>query len=211
MEDSDQNVTLANSNSFARWLCSPAVWLPFAVAGGVAAAWRLQRPMVDQTERVHIRAHPEAVWTYISDFENHWEPSNPEHNGTRVLDDPKEPLRDGLRFTQTEDVGGITGTLQAVVHDVLPERKFSWTAEATYRLVGLSVTVKEGGMIELTPTAEGTALSHRVWSQFPQSLAGTIGGLFLVAFGEIESDAAEHTRVELEYFKRQIEKQSTKR
>jgi hypothetical protein len=152
-----------------------------------------------------------VVWAYISDFENHWEPSNSAHNGTRVLDDPKEPLRDGLRFTQTEDVGGITGTLQAVVHDVLPERQFSWTAEATYRLAGLPVTVEEGGTVELTPTAEGTALSHRVWSQFPRSLAGTIGGLFLVAFGGIENDAAEHTRVELEYFKREIEKQSTKR
>ena len=93
-----------------------SVAVPVALTGTIAASVRRTRSrLVDNTERVRIDAPPEAVWTYISDFENHWGPSNPEHAGTHVPSEPKMPLRDGLRFVQHERAGEFMGTPDATL------------------------------------------------------------------------------------------------
>lgn len=93
--------------------------------------------MIDVTANVHAEATATEAWELISDFEGEWEPSNPEHKGTEVLTEPKQPLRDGLRWWQREGVGPLTGELTATVHDTRPGRAFSWTGEAIYKPFGM--------------------------------------------------------------------------
>lgn len=48
--------------------------------------------MIEVTNSVDVNASREAAWDLISDFEGVWEPSNPAHQGTKVLDEPKQQL-----------------------------------------------------------------------------------------------------------------------
>lgn len=65
---------------------------------------------IDTTQAVEVKANSETIWAHIQDFEGFWERFNPDaHAGTRVLSTPKQPLRNGLRFYQTEQVRGRHG------------------------------------------------------------------------------------------------------
>lgn len=167
---------------------------------------------IDVTESVDIHAPAEQIWEFISDFEGNWEDSNPEHDGTLVLSDPKYPLRNGLRFWQRERVGGIVGELNAEIHDVEPNRKFRWDADVVYRLWGLQISFTEGGTFRIEPTSkrETVHVSHRVWGDLPNSIPGRMLSWLLVNFFDIDRAAAHHTLVELEYFKSQIESNRSK-
>ena len=125
-----------------------------------------------------------------------------------MLSDPKAPLRDGLRFRQEEYVGGLRGVLEAELFDVYPQERFGWRAETDYTLWGLPVaTVEEGGIfrIEESRQGDGFRVSHRVWGDFPDTFYGRVLSWVSVALLDMESDAERHTRVELEYFERQLE------
>lgn len=163
---------------------------------------------IDVTESVNIHASAEQIWEFASDFERNWEDSNPEHDGTRVLSDPKYPLRDGLRFWQRERVGGIVGELNAELYDVEPNRKFRWYPDVVYKLWGLKLRFPEGGTFRIEPTSEPDVVrvSHHVWGDLPDSILIRVLGWLLINLFDIDRAAAQHTRMELEYFKSQIER-----
>lgn len=172
----------------------------------VALAAR-RRFTIDETESVTVRAAAEDVWAFISDFEGNWEDSNPEHDGTRVLTDPKRPLRDGLRFWQRERVGGIVGEFEAELYDVEPNRKFRWRGDVTYSVWGANISFPEGGTFRVEPTSDPDAVrvSHRIWGRLPGGPSGRVLSWILVNLFDIDRAAARHTLVELEYFKSHIE------
>lgn len=180
-----------------------------ARAVGVAGVvWTLlhKRMTIDTTHSIVIDADPSTVWEYVTDLEGHFEDSNPDHAGTWVLSAAKEPLRDGLRFRQRERVAGVTGELDAVVRDVEPTRRFTWHAEASYRLVGLRIRVAEEGTLRVDPVSETSSrLSHRVTGRFPDNPLGRVVGWIFVNVLDADLDAEEHTHRELRYFKRVIE------
>lgn len=53
----------------------------------------------------------EAAWDLLSDFEGVWEDSNPAHRGTKVLSEPKRPLRDGPQWCHLKQEERILGLL----------------------------------------------------------------------------------------------------
>lgn len=61
--------------------------------------------MIKVTNSVFVDTTREKAWDLISDFEGVWEPSNPAHRGTKVLDEPKRPIRDGLRWWRPGKAG----------------------------------------------------------------------------------------------------------
>ncbi|AUV84317.1 hypothetical protein C2R22_22445 (plasmid) [Salinigranum rubrum] len=163
--------------------------------------------MIEASAAVRIDASPATVWSFLEEFETLWEKSNPDHDGTWVVMDPKKPLRDGLRFYQREWVGPVKGIIKADLRDVVEERRFSWIGTCTYTLppFPLAFTVEEGGTIQLEPTDGQTRLSHRVWARVPPTILGRVLQGVLPILGDIEQEAYEHTLVELEYFKDVIE------
>ncbi|WP_440991493.1 SRPBCC family protein [Haloarchaeobius baliensis] len=166
--------------------------------------------MIEASAAVRIDASPGTVWSYLEEFETLWEESNPDHDGTWVVMDPKKPLRDGLRFYQREFVGPVKGLIKADLRDVVTEERFSWIGTCTYTLppIPFAFTVEEGGTMKLEGTDEQTRLSHRVWARIPPTVLGAVAETGLALFGDIEQEAYEHTLVELEYFKEVIEKDS---
>ena len=58
--------------------------------------------MIEVSNSVDVDTTREAAWDLLSDFEGVWEDSNPAHRGTKVLSEPKRPLRDGLQWWQRE-------------------------------------------------------------------------------------------------------------
>ena len=163
--------------------------------------------MIEASAAVRINASPATIWSYLEGFETLWEESNPDHDGTWVVMDPKKPLRDGLRFYQREFVGPIKGMIKADLRDVVTEDRFSWIGTCTYTLppLPLAFTVEEGGTMELEQTDGKTRLSHRVWARIPPTVLGKVAEKGLSLFGDLEREAYEHTLVELEYFKEIIE------
>lgn len=152
-------------------------------------------------DEVLVRAGRKEAWELLSDFEGVWEPSNPAHRGTKVLDEPKTPIRGGLRWWQREKVGHLTGEFTATVHDVDPGRRFSWTALATYRVLGFSLLVDEGGRFEILDAEEGIRLRHALWGR-PRSRAVRFLARHVLS---MERAMSKHNRVELEYFRTCLE------
>lgn len=174
------------------------------VAIALVVLGRLVPQSVDVSASVVIDAPREAIWQLASDFEGAFEDSNPSHRGTIVLSEPKEPLRDGLRFRQEEYVGGLRGVLRGEVFDVYPGERFRWRAVTDYSLGGAPIaTVEEGGdfRIEATRTGEGVRVSHRVWGVFPDTPYGRTLGWVATSLLGMEASAERHTRTELEYFR----------
>lgn len=165
---------------------------------------------IDTTQTVHIRSSPEQVWQYASDFEGAFERSNSAHAGTEILSDPEQPFRDRHRFLQHEYVGGILGRLDGMVFDVIPAERFRWKAEGTYCLMGTDVIqLKEGGdfRIEQVNYSDEVLVSHRVYGKFPDTFWGRSLSWLMTSLWSLEQDAAKHTKVELEFFKQQLESQ----
>ena len=163
--------------------------------------------MIEASAAVRIDASAATVWSHLEEFETLWEHSNPDHDGTWVVIDPKKPLRNGLRFYQREWVGPVKGIIKANLRDVVEEQRFSWIGTCTYTLPPLPVAfiVEEGGTMQLEQTDGSTRLSHRVWARVPPTVLGKVTERALALFGDIEREAYEHTLVELEYFKDVIE------
>jgi|GEM_PF-520340 hypothetical protein len=163
---------------------------------------------VDVTESVVVDAPRTEIWGAVTDFEGIFHRANDAHILTEITSLPGTGFVDGLRFLQVETVGGIKGVLDGRVYDVFPPTRYRWSAETTYSLLGIDIVdVFEGGnlRIERTRSEKGWRLSHRVYGVFPDSSKGRALSWFMSAFMDIESDAAQHTRVELEYVKRELE------
>lgn len=160
--------------------------------------------MIEVSNSVDVDATREAAWDLISDFEGVWEPSNPAHCGTKVLDKPKRPIRDGLRWWQREKVGPLTGEFTAMVHGTRPGHAFSWSTTATYRLACIPIKVDEGGTFEILENKAGVTLRHYLWGKLPNRALEWFARFIL----REEKAMAEHNLTELRYFKRKLEDSS---
>ncbi|MFC4257720.1 hypothetical protein ACFOZ5_01605 [Marinobacter lacisalsi] len=167
---------------------------------------------VDVTESVVIDGNREEIWRAVTDFEGSFHESNTAHLSTTITSEPSAPFREGLTFTQVETVGGYRGALDGRVYDVYPKDRYRWSADTTYRVLGIDLLeIQEGGdlRIEATRTGPGLRLSHRVYGQFPDTIGGRMASWFMSALLDIEADAAHHTLVELNYIKNEVESDDT--
>jgi len=97
--------------------------------------------MIQDQQSTLIEAPPEVVWKTISDFENSYVF---EHEDVEILSDDKT-LRDGLRFTEKERIGGILASVEAEVFDVVPNSRYSFRGHADYHFSGLKIPIEQGG------------------------------------------------------------------
>jgi len=162
--------------------------------------------MLKVSTSVHVKnATREEAWDLLSDFEGVWENSNPAHRGTKVLSEPKRPLRDGLRWWQREKVGPVQGEFVATLHNVVSEQEFSWTAIATYRLLGITFTIDEGGYFVIEERDSGIALRHDLWGKFGNTIKDRILQWIAVHVFRERHAMASHNLTELRYFKHCLE------
>lgn len=70
----------------------------------------------------------------------------------------------------------------------------------------MEIPVDEGGTFRIEETHyQGYRVSHRIYGNFNDSFGDrTLSWLMVSCFGMLQN-AAEHTKVELEYFKKQLE------
>lgn len=182
------------------------IGIPLLILGVLLFGISRQQLPVDTTQSVIIEADREDIWEIAIDFEGAFENSNPAHRGTEILSEPKQPFRDSLRFYQKEKVGGITAELDGTVYDVNESRSFRWKAKTIYYFLGMEIPVDERGTFRIEETTDkGYRVSHRIYGNFKDTFGGrTLSWLMVSCFGMLQS-AAEHTLVELEYFKEQLE------
>jgi len=157
--------------------------------------------MIKDRQSIIIEATPEVVWRTISDFENSYVF---EHENVRILSDNKT-LRNGLRFTEKEKIGGILASVEAEVFDVVPNSKYSFKGDAKYHFMGLKIPVKQGGTFEIHAREDHSELTMEVWGQFQNNLLGKLAEFFSKQFLNIEAAVAKHDAGELQDFKRVIE------
>ena len=158
------------------------------------------------TESIVIRAPIKVVWDFTTNLKN-WKDSNPDHLGTVVLSERRD-FHSGLRFRDREKVGGYLGEKLGRFYDVVPGRSWKWECDARYKnsLGWTLIRIQEGGVFSLKPTKEGVLVSHTVYGKFPSSAYGRfLNWLFhgLLNGGE---DVRKHTKIELVFFKKEIEK-----
>lgn len=182
------------------------IGIPLLVLALLIVGISRQNLPVDTTQAVFIDASREAIWQMASDFEGAFEDSNPAHKGTEILSEPKQPFRDSLRFSQKKMVGGITAELDGIVYDLNDKQSFRWKAKTVYHFLGMKIPVDKGGTFRIEETNQnGYRVSHRGYGNFNDSFGGrTLSWLMVSCFGMLQS-AAEHTIVELEYFKEKLE------
>ena len=161
--------------------------------------------MFDFTEAILIDAPKEAVWQVIRDVDRWWLASNAEHESLERLDE--RPVTEvGARLRIREKIGGIPGEAVGTITSVEPDSAVTWEAEATYRWLGIKLTVDEGVTWRVQRKGnEKSLLSARVWATFPRGPLGRLAALIFVHLLNGEEKDREHARTELRYLKRVIE------
>jgi hypothetical protein len=157
------------------------------------------------TEAILIDAPQEAVWRVIRDVDGWWLASNAEHESLERLD--SRPVTEvGAKLRIREKIGGIPGEAVGTITSVEPDSAVTWEAEATYRWLGMKLTVDEGVTWRVQPQGnEKSLLSARVWAAFPQGPLGRLAAIGFVHLFNGEEKDREHARTELRYLKRVIE------
>ncbi len=160
--------------------------------------------MFEFTESIVIDESPERVWGVMRDVDKWWLPSNPEHISLEHLDD-RPATEVGARLRIREKVAGIPAEAVGTITAVEPGSAVTWDADATYRLLGLSVKIREGVTWRIEPEASSSVVSAHVWARFPSGIYGKAAAfLFTHLLNGIAKDR-EHARTELRYLKRIIE------
>lgn len=161
--------------------------------------------MFEFVESILIEAPHQKVWEVLSDIDNWWLASNPEHEVLEHLD-ARPATEVGARLRIRESIGGILGDAVGTITAVAPGSAVTWEAEATYRWLGVPVTVNEGVTWRVQPRGDAaTLVSARVWAAFPAGMLGRLAGF---AFTRVLNGVAKdrkHARTELQYLKRSIE------
>ena len=86
-------------------------------------------------ESILIEAPHERVWAVLSDVDNWWLASNPEHELLEHLD-ARPATEVGSRLRIRERIGGIPGEAVGTITAVAPGSAVTWEAEARLSLVG---------------------------------------------------------------------------
>jgi uncharacterized protein YndB with AHSA1/START domain len=159
----------------------------------------------DFTEEILIDAPQEAVWRVIRDVDGWWLASNAEHESLERLD--SRPVTEvGAKLRIREKIGGIPGKAVGTITSVEPDSAVTWEAEATYRWLGIKVTVDEGVTWRVQPQGNAKSLlSARVWATSPRGALGRLAAIAFVHLLNGEQKDREHARTELRYLKRVIE------
>jgi hypothetical protein len=160
----------------------------------------------DHVETIMIHADTKMIWDYITDYERTWMPSNPEHISHTTVNNDKR-FRDSSSSYTVEHVGRAIARMIAVLSDVVPYERWTWSARAMYSgFMGLSLRVNEVGNFHIQPTPKGSRITHRIRVWFPDTLKGRMANFLYNTVGSSRAAGIRHTRVELEYYKEQIEK-----
>ena len=151
-----------------------------------------------------IKASPEAIWEYASDFEGHWTHG---HEGVKVVSEEKD-LKDGLVYEEEERIGRLFVETRAEIYDVIPNRQFKWKGRAVYHFLGLTVPIVQGGTFLLEPMEGGTKASHNVWGDFSNTRWGSFIKWFAFNILNIERSVYKQAFGELQEFKDGVEQES---
>lgn len=164
--------------------------------------------MIEVEASVEIDGEPERVWDYMVRFDNWWLASNPdEHIELSVIDQGE--ITKGTRFVLKERIAGIRGEAIITIRDLQRPERLEWASlGAKYKLLGISIDVREGGVFKLLKTENGCVLSHRVWGRL-NGLGGAIAERFFKSVLKGERKDYEHTARELRFIKREVERGST--
>lgn len=162
--------------------------------------------MMTLTESVHVNANAEAAWKLISNFEETWLNSNPDHLEIMLLSKYGRDIRDGFAWWQREKVGSATVEYIAKLEDVTKEKAYSWSTVANYDICRMNFKLEMGGTFLIEEVEKGFTLRHDFWI-FNH---GTVKGLFfrwfvLNLFGHKRA-ISKHYRTELNYYKDKLEK-----
>ncbi len=161
--------------------------------------------MFDFTESIVIDAPPAQAWEVMREVDQWWLPSNPEHASLEHLDD--RPVTEvGARLRIREKVAGIPAEAVGTITEVSEGSAVTWDADATYRLLGVSIAIGEGVTWRIEPhAAASSVVSAHVWARFPPGIFGRlVAFVFVRLLNGIEKDR-EHARTELRYLKRTVE------
>jgi len=161
--------------------------------------------MLEITSEMEVEASRQDAWELISDFEGVWEASNPSHRGTKVLSEPKQPIREGLQWWQRERLGPLLGEFTATVREVIPGHCFRWVANAEYFICKLTIPIREGGTFTIEPTDAGCLLRHNLWGEFPKGVHGRLLEWSARHLLNCERAMEQHNLVELDYFRQRLE------
>lgn len=160
--------------------------------------------MLDFTESIDIDAPADHVWEVLSDIDQWWLQSNPEHISLRHLDD-KPATEVGARLRIEERIGGIPGEAVGTITAVEPRTAVTWEAEARYRWFGIPVRLTEGVTWRLRSAGSTTTVSAHVWASRPRGVFGSLTALLFVRVLGGEAKDRAHTRTELRHLKRILE------
>lgn len=153
---------------------------------------------------VDIDADRQKVWDYLIDLENWWAKSNPEHESLEILS-PEHKLGKGSRLRVKEKIAGVPGVAEGDIVEWEQGSKVTWSADARYRLPGLTKQVKEGVTWWMQGDGDTTKLGADVWASFPGASGPFVEWFFKHVLSGVERDR-EHALTELRYIKANLEK-----
>jgi ligand-binding SRPBCC domain-containing protein len=155
--------------------------------------------------KIMIDAPTDVVWNYLIDVDNWWLQSNPEHIGLEIQSD-EQAIRQGTRMLIRERIAGIPGEALGEISEFDEHEKLTWKSnQATYRVLGVHFSVKEGVTWELEPLNHGTQLSAHVWAYFPDGLPGMMLEWWFKHVMDGISKDYQHAMTELRFVKAHIE------
>jgi uncharacterized protein YndB with AHSA1/START domain len=103
--------------------------------------------MIVVEERVRLPAPADRVWSWFANLDSHYRDWHPEHLAWRTL--RGEPLTEGAVVFVDEWLGPFRLSGRSFLHDVVPERRFS------FRLGPPGSLVRAGGSFGLAPAPDG--------------------------------------------------------
>ncbi len=162
--------------------------------------------MVTLTESVHVKAPPKAAWKLISNFEETWLNSNPDHLEIMVLGQYKRHICDGFAYWQREKVGRATVEYIAKLEDVTKEKAFSWSTVANYDICRTNFKLEMGGTFLIEEVEKGFTLRHDFWIFNHGNLKGLFFRWFVLHLFGHKRAISKHYRTELGYYKEKLEK-----
>lgn len=161
--------------------------------------------MWEFTADTEIDCDRESLWTVLSDVEDWWPKSNPDHVELEVLSEDK-PMEEGTAIRIEEYVAGFRGRGEGHVVRYEPPERVVWESPAlTYRFLGLSVTVEEGVEWRLARLERGVVLGAHVWAVFPDTLWGRLAEFVAKRLMNGLQKDCEHAMEELRYLRGRLE------
>lgn len=153
---------------------------------------------------VIIKNTPDAIWEYAYNPAT-WTASNAdEHLGLVFYNEPNRP-ETGVAFYQKEKVAGVYSDLRGHILWAERPKMCIWFGVGVYKLLGLfPLPMPICGVVELTPTPNGTRMSHTLYGRYPSTFSGRIFYAIVRRYSE-KKDFIPHGQKELLYFKENLD------